>query len=450
MGKHSIERGSQDTWTANPRRESAIAAKMAPVTAAGRAGGGGGGGRGGATTGEQDMALWSAIHAPELRDPRGYILPSDQVDFPTATKFVNTLLESGITVNRATRDFRRRGQEVSGRVVRRAHRAGVPAAHHRHVRAAGASGRLSLPRRSADATVRQCRMDDVISDRRSVRSHSRRLQRAVREDRAVGRRTAAGKIASAAGAAGFVTDNRVVNSFVAATRLLKSNEDVLRLTAPLTVNGKTFGAGALYVRVEAVDRRGARAHAAARRELRRHGGRGADRCREAPHAAHRHVGRRMAATRKPGGCAGCSRRIEFSFDRVFAQAFDAGNLDQKYDILIFPQGGIPGAAGGGRGGGGGGAPTEAIPNLPAEYQSQVGRVTVEQTLPKIRDFIEKGGTVLAIGTSAANLAEYLKLPIENQLVEGGAALPRDEALHPRARSSVGEGRCVESGNGRHE
>jgi hypothetical protein len=38
MGKHSIERGSRDTWTPNPRRESAIAAKMAPVTAAGRAG----------------------------------------------------------------------------------------------------------------------------------------------------------------------------------------------------------------------------------------------------------------------------------------------------------------------------------------------------------------------------------------------------------------------------
>jgi hypothetical protein len=106
MGKHSIERGSRDTWTPNPRRESAIAAKMAPVTAAGRGGrGGGGGGRGAGTTGEQDMALWAAIHAPELRDPRGYILPSDQVDFPTATKFINMLLESGISVDRATRNF---------------------------------------------------------------------------------------------------------------------------------------------------------------------------------------------------------------------------------------------------------------------------------------------------------------------------------------------------------
>ena len=36
---------------------------------------------------------------PKLRDPRGYIIPSDQADFPTATKFVNALLKNGITVH---------------------------------------------------------------------------------------------------------------------------------------------------------------------------------------------------------------------------------------------------------------------------------------------------------------------------------------------------------------
>src|SRR5215470_15291233 len=34
MGKHSIERGSHDTWTANPRRDGAIAARMAGGTVA--------------------------------------------------------------------------------------------------------------------------------------------------------------------------------------------------------------------------------------------------------------------------------------------------------------------------------------------------------------------------------------------------------------------------------
>src|SRR5207247_570944 len=58
-----------------------------------------------------------------------------------------------------------------------------------------------------------------------------------------------GKITAAAGATAFITDNRVVNSFVAATRLLKAGEDVYRLTSPLDVAGKgTFQPGALVVR----------------------------------------------------------------------------------------------------------------------------------------------------------------------------------------------------------
>ena len=42
---------------------------------------------------------------PVLRDPRAYVLPADQTDFPTATRFVNALLETGVTVHRATADF---------------------------------------------------------------------------------------------------------------------------------------------------------------------------------------------------------------------------------------------------------------------------------------------------------------------------------------------------------
>src|SRR5256886_3510395 len=50
------------------------------------------------------------LHDPAQRDPRGYILPSDQADFPTATKFVNTLIKNGVTVLRAAGDF-----DVAGR-----------------------------------------------------------------------------------------------------------------------------------------------------------------------------------------------------------------------------------------------------------------------------------------------------------------------------------------------
>ena len=49
---------------------------------------------------------WERIlRAPADRDPRGFIIPRNQRDFPTATKFVNTLLYNGVDVHRATRDF---------------------------------------------------------------------------------------------------------------------------------------------------------------------------------------------------------------------------------------------------------------------------------------------------------------------------------------------------------
>src|SRR5262245_28468795 len=97
MGRASIERGSHDTWTANPRRIAAAA----PAAPAGGGGGGGGTGRSAAA----DSAIWASLHKPELRDPRGFIIPANQPDFPTATKFVNALLETGITVHRASGAF---------------------------------------------------------------------------------------------------------------------------------------------------------------------------------------------------------------------------------------------------------------------------------------------------------------------------------------------------------
>jgi hypothetical protein len=74
MGVNSIERGNRDTWTITPRRVKA--AKTA-----------------------------DELHAPTWRDPRGYIIPADQPDFLTATKFVNALIKNGVTVQRATGAF---------------------------------------------------------------------------------------------------------------------------------------------------------------------------------------------------------------------------------------------------------------------------------------------------------------------------------------------------------
>jgi hypothetical protein len=124
-------------------------------------------------------------------------------------------------------------------------------------------------------------------------------------------------------------------------------------------------------------------------------------------------------------------QFSFPFERVFAPALDAGNLNAKFDALVFVTGAIPGERAAARGGGGGAGAADTPPaDLPAEYRDQFGRMTVEKTLPRIQEFIENGGTVIAIGSSATNLAGFLKLPIENHLVEAGSPLPRTRFYVP--------------------
>ena len=47
----------------------------------------------------------------------------------------------------------------------------------------------------------------------------------------------------------------------------------------------------------------------------------------------------------------------------------------------------------------------------------VGAYTVGQTGPQLKKFLEDGGTILAVGRSASNLAQLMGLPVENHLVE---------------------------------
>jgi hypothetical protein len=121
---------------------------------------------------------------------------------------------------------------------------------------------------------------------------------------------------------------------------------------------------------------------------------------------------------------------------VFAPELDRGSLNAKYDVLVFVEGAIPGTVQRGRGGAGGDGGASEPADLPAEYKGQFGRVSTDKTIPKLREFITNGGTVIAIGTSAANLAAQLQLPVENQLIESGAPLPRTKFYVPGSVLSV--------------
>src|SRR3954468_5593895 len=112
MAKNAIDTGNKDHWTIHPKRIDA--ARAAIDAAQGRTEGGdnigpraalGGRGGGGRGAGAPVAIYNTVLHDPKLRDPRGFILPSDQPDFPRATEFLNALLKNGITVYKASTAF---------------------------------------------------------------------------------------------------------------------------------------------------------------------------------------------------------------------------------------------------------------------------------------------------------------------------------------------------------
>jgi len=121
----------------------------------------------------------------------------------------------------------------------------------------------------------------------------------------------------------------------------------------------------------------------------------------------------------------------FPYHVVYPQELDAGNLASKYDVIILPSGAVPTSdRAGGRGFGG---ETDSL-DIPAQYRSWLGRVTIAKTVPALRQFMEQGGTVVAVGTSA-NLGLHLGLPITSALVEKNAngqerALPAEKFYVP--------------------
>jgi hypothetical protein len=399
MGRHSIERGTKDSWTPNYRR----------IQAAG--------------------ATWETTHTPALRDPRGYIIPSTQADFPTAIKFVNSLRETGITVQRATADFSVGGKQYAkgSFVVKtdqsfRPHVIDMfePQAHPDVFPIPG--GPPTPPYDIAGWTLAY---QMGIEFDRILDGFTGPFERV--NDWNVAAPT--GTVATTNGSLGYFLSGRTNNSFAAVNRLLKTGEEVSRTSVATTVGAVTFPPGSFHVRSKPTTRalidKVSSDLGVSFEGTRIVGGPALAKLKAPRIGLWDNYGGSMPS----GWTRWIMEQFEYPFERVFAPTLDAGNLNAKFDVLIFVTGGIPGAGGGGRGGRGG-APAAAPTDLPAEFRDQFGPMTVDKTLPKIKEFIENGGTTIAIGSSATNLAAFLKLPVESQTAENGVELPNSKFYIP--------------------
>ena len=415
MGQNSIERGNRDTWTPRPGRIDEIV-KLAGTD------------RSGGTEAEdapdpsetigsptQRLApkYWELLRKPEWRDPRGFILPADQPDFPTAVKFINTLVKNGIVLHRATAEFTVAGKKypAGSYVVKtaQAFRPHVldmfePQDHPNDFKFEG--GPPNKPYDVAGWTLAfqmGVQFDRVLDafDGPFERLPYGKLQSQP-----------AGKIPGSKSVAGFFVSHRVNDSAILTNRLLKAGEEVYWLKS-LSEAMPELGAGALFIPNHGAAR--AIVAAAAQEfglDVRTTG--------EAPGTGETIQLKpvRIALWDRFGGSmpSGWTRwlleQFEFPFEIVYAPQIDAGKLREKYDAIIFVSGAI--SAPGTR------APAVTRPrNLPAEYESRIGRLTPDKSVPALKEFLEAGGTVVTIGSST-NLAYHLALPLQSALTERNA------------------------------
>jgi hypothetical protein len=433
MGRNSIERGSRDNWTITPKRIAALEA-AAPAPAAGRGGRGGGAGPAAAnpdsnfaTAGARGVPaeLYNTVlHDPKVRDPRGYIIPSDQPDFPTAVEFVNALIKNGVTILKSTAPFQVAGNSYpAGSLVvktAQAFRPHIldmfePQDHPNDFRYPG--GPPNPPYDIAGWTLA--------------------FQMGVKFDRILdgfdgpfekvsGLLTPpAATVQTASTPAGYLLDHRVNNSFVVVNRLLKANCDVYWLTKPES----NLPPGAIWVPASAAARavlgRGARDLGVAASTLAKAPSSEALKLKPIRVGLYDQYGGNMPS----GWTRWILEQYEFPFQVVYPTTLDAGGLNDKFDVIVFTDGAF--RRGGGFGGRGGGPNPE---NVPEEYRASIGRISEDKTIPILKTFVENGGTVVTIGSSTS-MAELFGIPVKNYMVEMGAdgtehALPREKFYIP--------------------
>jgi hypothetical protein len=444
MGKNSIERGSRDHWTIHPKviaDVNAAVAKDPPQP--------GGARRAGEAPGAGDspqpalqrgvpIKYFDLLRKPENRDPRGYIIPSDQPDFLTATRFINALIKNGITINRATSAFQVAGKSYpSGSYVVKCAQAFRP-----HI---------------LDMFEPQDHPDDIPypggppTPPYDSAGYTLAYQMGVEFDRILDgfdgpfekingfAMPAPGRVNTAANAVGFLLSHQANDSIIAVNRLLSSGEEVYWLKQPISANGKSYATGTIFIPAKA-------ATLPKLQKLAAEVGVSFDGVASKPSGeGHKLRPMRIGLWDRYGGSmpSGWVRwlleRYEFQFTVVYPPALDAGDLASKFDVLIFADGGIPardtpGPDGRGGGGGGGfGGPIDPQ-SIPAEFRDRLGNVTVARTVPKLREFVVAGGTILTIGSSTS-LAYNTGLPIANALMEKQSdgterVLPREKYYVP--------------------
>jgi hypothetical protein len=435
MGRNSIENGSHDHWTLSPKYIDSInnayrkdQKKVAEQTSTAR----------GVIMGASDTIpskyFYVVLKDPSLRDARGYIIPSDQADFPTAVKFINALIRSGIQVNKSTKDFvvEQKQYPAGSYIVKtaQAFRPHVidmfePQDHPNDFAYPGGP-----PIRPYDAAGWTLAFSMGIQFDRILNDFSGPFEKIMYGQL----QTVKGSVPKPA--AGYLLNGKVNNTFIVINELLKAGIEVYRISIEQTTNefaivnptmatkggsenAETYNGDQLKVNAGSFFI----PHSLKAREILGNvaieQGINVVPLNSTPGGVKKISAMRIALWDTYGGSISSGwvrwlfEQYHFPYELIYSKQIDAGDLRKKYDVIVFVTGAIPQP---------GVIETPYNPRnfkteeVPLEFRSTLGRITADTSIPQLKRFLEDGGSIITIGSST-NLAYQLKLPVRNALVE---------------------------------
>ncbi|MEI6276043.1 MAG: M14 metallopeptidase family protein [Prolixibacteraceae bacterium] len=411
MGKSSVMAGNRDNWTISSKRVEAItnAWKSSPKSRKNNDSTNNSGRERVDTIPIKYYDL--VLKDSTLRDPRGYILSSDQPDFPTAVKLINALIQSGISVQKSTTAFSVEGKKYpAGSFVVKTNQAFrphildmfEPQDHPNDFLYPGGP-----PVKPYDIAGWTPAFSMGIQFSRILNAFDGPFQSIP-----YGEIQAPQGIWPASSGAGYILDSRCDNSIIAVNELLSSGVEVYRIKVPTGIQ-PAVGQGSFYIpegkKAKMILQKASadlslRVVSAAKRP---------DSLTQKIKSLRIGLWDTYGGSISTGWLKWIMEQHQFAFNPIFAPEINKGNLRKKYDVLIFVSGAIPSLAGGEPSGP---KDTTKITDIPAEYRYQWGKISADTSVVELKKFMEAGGAVVTIGRSA-NLAYHLKLAVKNALVE---------------------------------
>ncbi len=402
MGRNAIERGNRDNWTLQPKYIDEIQvdfdkdknADLVKDESQSKA------------RKEIPIKYYDAVFKnPNLRDARGYIISSNQKDFPTAVKFINTLIKSGIAIHKATAQFVVNGKTYpAGSYVVKTNQAFRPHVldmfepqdHPNDFQYPGGP-----PVRPYDAAGWTLAFQMGIDFDRILDGFTGPFEMV-----GYGELQNPPEMKIIASNAGYVLNANINNSFIAVNDLLKAGIEVFRITKAIN----EVPVGSFYV------------PSAGLNILKKAGidyGTNAISLSKKPSSLAKIKPSRVALFDQYGGSipSGWVRWIaeqfHFPVQVIYPQDIDKGDLNKKYDVILFISGGIPAITST--------ASTfynkmPKVEDTPEAYRNMLGTVTAGKSIPLLKLFMENGGRIVTVGSSTA-LAYHLNLPVKNALTE---------------------------------